>query len=314
MTAYVARRVALLPINVLILSIFVFGMIRSVPGDVVAGKLENNYSKSQADKLLQQYGLDEPAWKQYFIWLGDVVRGEFGSSFITSRPISEDLKQRTPVSAEFLLLVSIIQIPLGVILGVVSAVGQNRPQDYMARFLSILMLAIPSFWLATLVIILPSLWWGWALPVGYSKLLDDPQRNLYQLSVPAVIAGLSSSAVLMRVTRSQMLEVLRSDYIRTARAKGLPSRTVVLVHGLKNALIPVVTVIGLSVAAGFGSLVIMEQVFSIPGLGSYTVSALANRDYPAIQAVVLVVGMVFTIANLVVDLSYSLLDPRIRYS
>ncbi|MFN0147034.1 MAG: ABC transporter permease, partial [Dehalococcoidia bacterium] len=232
---------------------------------------------------------------------------------ITNRSIGRDVKERLPVTLEFLVLVMLMQVPLGVGLGVLSAVFQNTVLDYGIRFTSILLLAIPSFWLATLVIILPSVWWSWSLPIGYSDLWDNPTRNLYQLSVPASIAAISSAAVLMRVTRSQMLEVMRSDYVRTARAKGLSPRVVILRHTLHNALVPVITVIGLTVAVGVGGAVIMEQVFSIPGIGSYTASSLVSRDYPAIQAVTLLIGLSLCVVNLVVDLSYGLVDPRIRF-
>ena len=307
------RRLLLLPVVVLMLSIFVFGLVRSVPGDVVAAKLENSYSQAQADELLAQYGLDKPVVEQYFTWLGRVFQGDFGRSFVTNREISEDLSQRLPTTLELLFLVTLMQVPLGIGLGIVSAMYQDRLSDYAIRFLSIVLLAIPSFWLATLVIILPSIWWQWSLPIGYSKLWDDPDRNLYQLSIPAALAAFSSAAVVMRVTRSQMLEVIRADYVRTARAKGLRERSVIYRHALKNALIPVVTVIGLTVGAGFSGLVIMEQVFSIPGIGSYTVAALASRDYPVIQAVVLIIGIAFTLVTLAVDLSYVWLDPRVRF-
>ena len=210
------------------------------------------------------------------------------------------------------MLTLIFMVPLGVALGVVASLRQDRREDYVVRIFSILLLAIPSFWLATLVIILPSLLANWSLPVGYSKLWENPDRNLFQVSVPALVLGVSSAAIVMRVTRSQMLEVLRQEYIQTARAKGLDVRWIVIRHALPNTLIPLVTVIGLTVGFLIGGSVIIEQVFSLPGLGSYLFNALTARDLPVIQAVVLLTGTAFVLVNVVVDLSYAWLDPRIR--
>ena len=312
MRTYVYRRLLLVPITVLLLSMFVFGLVRAVPGDVVASKLENSYSQDQADELLAHFGLDKPLVEQYAIWLGQIFTGDLGRSFVTSRPILDDIKVRLPVTIELLVLTLIFMVPLGVALGVVASLRQDRREDYAVRIFSILLLAIPSFWLATLVIILPSLLANWSLPVGYSKLWENPDRNLFQVSVPAAVLGVSSAAIVMRVTRSQMLEVLRQEYIQTARAKGLDVRWIVIRHALPNTLIPLVTVIGLTVGFLIGGSVIIEQVFSLPGLGSYLFNALTARDLPVIQAVVLLTGTAFVLVNVVVDLSYAWLDPRIR--
>ena len=312
MRTYVYRRLLLVPITVLLLSMFVFGLVRAVPGDVVASKLENSYSQDQADELLAHFGLDKPLVEQYAIWLGQIFTGDLGRSFVTSRPILDDIKVRLPVTIELLVLTLIFMVPLGVTLGVVASLRQDRREDYVVRIFSILLLAIPSFWLATLVIILPSLLANWSLPVGYSKLWENPDRNLFQVSVPALVLGVSSAAIVMRVTRSQMLEVLRQEYIQTARAKGLDVRWIVIRHALPNTLIPLVTVIGLTVGFLIGGSVIIEQVFSLPGLGSYLFNALTARDLPVIQAVVLLTGTGFVLVNVVVDLSYAWLDPRIR--
>ena len=312
MRTYVYRRLLLVPITVLLLSMFVFGLVRAVPGDVVASKLENSYSQDQADELLAHFGLDKPLVEQYAIWLGQIFTGDLGRSFVTSRPILDDIKVRLPVTIELLVLTLIFMVPLGVTLGVVASLRQDRREDYVVRIFSILLLAIPSFWLATLVIILPSLLANWSLPVGYSKLWENPDRNLFQVSVPALVLGVSSAAIVMRVTRSQMLEVLRQEYIQTARAKGLDVRWIVIRHALPNTLIPLVTVIGLTVGFLIGGSVIIEQVFSLPGLGSYLFNALTARDLPVIQAVVLLTGTAFVLVNVVVDLSYAWLDPRIR--
>lgn len=314
MNNYLARRLLLVPVTVFLLSAFVFAMLRAVPGSVVEGKLGDNYTPEQADALAKKYGFDDPVHVQYVKWVSDVLRGDLGTSLVNATPIADEFTRRFPVTLELLLLTMIIQVPLGIGLGVVSATRQNRPEDLILRVVAILFLAVPSFWLATLVIILPLLWWNYSLPSGYVDIWVDPITNFKQMIAPAAVAGTAGAAILMRATRSYLLEVLRQDYIRTAQAKGVRWRVVVLRHALRNAFIPLVTIIGLSFASSFGGSVIAEQIFSLPGLGQYIVSAIVLRDYPIIQTFVIFFGTVFVVVNLIVDMTYVWLDPRVGVS
>ena len=314
MRSYVARRLLLVPVTVVLLSIFVFAMLRAVPGSAVDTKLENNYTPEQAEELRALYGFDQPIYEQFGRWVWRIAQGDLGKSIITARSIGEEFTRRLPVTAELLILTMLIQVPLGVGLGVISATRQDKLEDYGLRFGAIMLLAIPNFWLATMTVIIPLLLFSVALPVGYSQLWNDPLRNLTQMIVPAAVSGGAGSAILMRVTRSYLLEVLRQDYVRTARAKGLEERAVVIRHALRNAFIPVITIIGLSFASGFGGSVIVEQIYSLPGLGQYIINALLLRDYPVIQLFVIFFGALFVLVNLTVDMSYAWLDPRVRVS
>ena len=218
-----------------------------------------------------------------------------------------------PVTVELLVLTMLIYIPLGIGTGVWSAVRQNRPDDYVIRFITILFLAIPNFWLATLVVVIPLVLWGYAPPLPYEQFWDNPGTNLIQMIVPAVVAALAGAAVLGRVARSEMLEVLRQDYVRTAYAKGLAGRVVVVRHALRNTMIPLITLIGLVVATGVAGAVIVEQVFAIPGMGRYLIQSLLTNDLPVVQVWMLIFGAAFVLINLLVDISYGAFDPRIRF-
>jgi peptide/nickel transport system permease protein len=308
------RRLLLVPVVLLLLSLFVFWMVRSIPGDVVDFRLESSYTPERAEQMRADLGLDQPLWQQYPDWLGDAVQGDLGRSFITDRPVLQEIKERIPVTLELVILSVLIQLIVGIPLGIIAAVRQGGIVDHGIRLISIVALAVPSFWVATLVLVIPSILWEWSPPFGYSKFFDDPLRNLEQFAIPAAILGLSLSAIILRLTRAQMLEVLRQDYITTARAKGLRGMTVVQRHALKNALIPIVTVVGLTVAGAISGAVIIETIFALPGLGSYGVDAVNRRDYTAIQAFALVVGAAYILINLIVDVSYGYLNPRIRYS
>jgi peptide/nickel transport system permease protein len=309
---YLVRRLLLVPVTIFLLSAFVFAMLRAVPGSVIESKLGDNYTPKQAKALAHQYGFDRPIYEQYASWAGRILQGDLGKSLVSARPVADQFKRRFPVTLELLLLTMMIQVPLGIGLGVISATRQDKPEDYILRVGAILFLAIPNFWLATLVIVLPLLWWNVSLPAGYVDFWVDPMRNLHQMIVPALVAGAAGAAILMRATRSYLLEVLRQDYVRTARAKGLNSRVVVLRHALRNAFIPILTIIGLSFASGFAGSVIMEQIFALPGLGQYIVSSLTLRDYSVIQTFVILFGTAFVLINLLVDLAYGWLDPRVR--
>jgi peptide/nickel transport system permease protein len=251
--------------------------------------------------------------EQYLHWAGAALQGNLGRSLWNSTPVAEDLAARLPVTVELSVLALIVAVIVALPIGVYSAIRQDTAGDYVARSFSILMLAIPSFWLGTLVMVFPSIWWGWSPEIDYVPLTRDPLKNLSQMILPAVILGTSLSAVTMRFTRTMMLEVLRQDYIRTAWAKGLGERLVVTRHALRNALIPVVTLIGLQAPLLIGGAVIIEQIFVIPGMGLLLLEAVGQRDYPIITGVFLVVGLCVMLINLLVDLSYGILDPRVRY-
>ncbi len=317
MRNYIFRRLMLLPVTVLLLSIFVFGLIRLVPGSVIDARLSAGFpGTANADdraKLEAHFGLDKPVHVQYINWIGQVFTGDFGTSWLTKEDILENFGRKMPVTIELLFLTLLIYIPLGIGTGVWSAVRQNRPDDYGIRFITILFLAIPNFWLATLVIVIPLVLWGHAPPVPYQQLWEEPSTNLIQMIVPAAIAALAGAAVLGRVARSEMLEVLRQDYVRTAYSKGLTSRVVILRHALRNTMIPLITLIGLVFATGIAGAVIVEQIFAIPGMGRYLVQSVLTNDLPVVQVWMLIFGSAFIIVNLAVDISYGIFDPRIRF-
>jgi len=314
MTAYIMRRLMLLPVTVLMLSVFVFMMIRLVPGSVVDQRLTDRNTKGDREALEAFFGLDRPVYEQYFRWLGQIAQGDLGRSWLTNERIVDHIERRMPVTLELFVLTSTISIPLGIGMGILSAVRRNRPEDYLVRLSAITFLAVPNFWLATLLIILPLLFWGYSPPIPYSDLWDDPLRNL-QLMVPAALIGaIGGAAGLARVARSEMLEVLRQDYVRTAYSKGLANRSVLTGHALRNALIPLVTILGFSFAGSIAGSVITETVFSIPGMGRYIIGALQTSDLPIVQVWMLLFGTFFVTVNLIVDLSYAFIDPRIRLS
>jgi peptide/nickel transport system permease protein len=313
--AYIIRRLLALIPTLIFASIIVFTTVRLIPGDIIDMMLsQNDISASKMDReaLMATLGLDKPMWSQYLTWIGNLFKGDMGNSLWQSTPVTERLAQRIPVTFELGVLAILIGLLIALPVGVYSAIRQDTAGDYIARSFSILLLAIPSFWLGTMVVVIPSILWGWSPEVSYIPFWEDPWGNLKQMLVPAAVLGAALSAVTMRMTRTMMLEVLRQDYIRTATAKGLPERLVVFRHALRNALIPVVTLIGLQAPLVIGGAVIIEQIFGIPGMGTLLLDAVSQRDYPVITGVFLVVGLAVMLINLLVDLSYGLLDPRVR--
>jgi peptide/nickel transport system permease protein len=242
-----------------------------------------------------------------------VVQGNLGESLWTKRSVLEEMARRLPVSLELGALAILVALCLALPVGVLSAVRQDTLQDYTARSLAILGLSVPGFWKATLVIVLPSMWFGWAPPLQFTPFVQDPWQHLSQFILPAIILGIASGASIMRLTRALMLEVLRQDYIRTAWSKGLHERRVVLKHALKNAVIPVVTIVGIQITQIAGGTVIMETIFGLPGMGRFLVDAIYQRDYPVVQGVNLLIASTIVCVNLLVDITYAYLDPRIRY-
>lgn len=317
MQAYIVRRLLALVPTLVFASTIVFLTVRMIPGDIIDMMLSQNdigAAKMGREQLEKALGLDQPIWLQYGHWIGGIVfDGDLGRSLWQSTPVREILFARLPVTFELGFIALVVALSLAIPIGVYSAMRQDTAGDYLARSFSILMLAIPSFWIGTMVMVFPSIWWGWSPPMRFVALTEDPLQNLGQMVTPAIILGVGLSALTMRLTRTMMLEVLRQDYIRTAWAKGLGERLIVVRHALRNALIPVVTLIGLQAPLLIGGAVIMEQIFVIPGMGLLLLDAVSQRDYPIISGVFLVVGVVVMLINLLVDLSYGLLDPAVRY-
>ena len=317
MQAYLARRLLALIPALFFASLIVFVIIRLVPGDVIDMMLSQNdvgADKLSRDQLIATLGLDRPMWQQYFHWIsGILLHGDFGRSLWQNTPVAELLGARMPITFQLGLMAMIVALTIALPIGIYSAIRQDTAGDYLTRSFSILMLAVPSFWMGTMVMVFPSIWWGWSPQVNFVPFTVDPVQNLKQMILPSLILGTALSAITMRLTRTMMLEVLRQDYIRTAWAKGLSERLVVVRHALRNALIPVVTLIGLQAPILIGGAVIVEQIFVIPGMGLLLLEAISQRDYPIITGVSLVIGLSVMLINLAVDLSYGLLDPKVRY-
>jgi peptide/nickel transport system permease protein len=317
MQAYVIRRVLALVPTLIFASLIVFITVRLIPGDVIDLMLSTNdigADKKSRAQLEAALGLDQPMFSQYFRWIGAILlEGSLGKSLWQNTPVMEEILHRLPLTFELGLMALIVALIVGIPIGVYSAVSQDTIGDYVTRSFAILALALPGFWVGTLVMVFPSIWWGWSPDVKLTPFTEDPLRQMGQMLIPALILGKAFSAVVMRLTRTMMLEVMRQDYIRTALAKGLATRTTILRHALRNALIPVVTLVGLQAPVLFGGAVILEQIFVIPGMGLLLLEAVSQRDYPIITGVFLIVGVAVVFINLLVDLSYGLLDPKVRY-
>lgn len=315
MQAYIIRRLlALLP-TLFFASLIVFISMRLIPGDVIDLMLAQNDISTGQDraKIEAALGFDRPVYVQYFSWIGNALIGDLGRSLWQNVPVTEQLLETLPITFELGFLALIVALTVAIPIGIYSAMRQDTAGDYIARSFSLVMLAVPSFWLGTLVMVFPSVWWRWAPELEYTPFFEDPLKNLSHMMVPAILLGLSMSAVTMRMTRTMMLEVMRQDYIRTARAKGLGETLVVVRHALRNGLIPVVTLIGLQAPLLIGGAVILEQIFVVPGMGLLLLEAVFQRDYPVVSGVFLVVGVGVLFINLLVDLSYGLLDPKVRH-
>lgn len=310
---YLAKRLLVAIPSLLIASLIVFTLPRLIPGDVVAMMLEEKAYAKDLDELRAKLGLNRPIYVQYFEWLGRAATGDLGESLWTRRPVLEEIGQRLPITLELALMSLGIALVIAIPIGVVSAARQDTLQDYTARSVAILGLSVPGFWLATLVIVLPAIWWGWRPLTGYVEISKDPAGHLVQMLLPAVILGIAFAAAMMRLTRGMLLEVLRQDYVRTAWSKGLRERVIILKHGLRNAIIPVITYIGTQLPQVIGGTVVIETIFGLPGMSRFLFDAINQRDYPVIQGVNLVVVSFIVVINLTVDALYAVLDPRIRY-
>ena len=319
MRAYIIRRLLLILPTLFLLSILVFLSVRFIPGDVIdvmQGRLEYLGSTGRLDReaLEQKLGLDVPAWVQYGRWLGGILlHGTLGESLMGDWSVEEKIVGRLPVTIELGVLAIVIGLLIALPVGIYSAIRQDTAVDYAGRSIAILGLATPNFWLALMVIIYPSIWWGWSPPMRLITFSEDPLGNLGMFLIPSLILGMASAAATMRMTRTMMLEVLRQDYIRTAWSKGLKERVVVVRHAVKNAFIPIVTTIGLQLPILVGGAVIIESIFNLPGLGRLLLDALNDRDYPVVAGINLVFGTAVMGINLMIDLIYAFLDPRVRY-
>lgn len=313
MRQYVIKRLLLVVPTLFIITLIVFTMTRLIPGDVVEMMFEDQaYAKDMA-AMRALLGLDRPIYVQYVAWVGKVVRGDLGVSLWTKNPVIEEILYRLPVTLQLGMLAMLFAVTMAIPIGVLSAVRQDTASDYVARSFAIGGLSVPGFWLATIAIVLPAYYFGWTPPIQFVTFADDPLGHIGQFLLPGFILGLASAASVMRLTRAMMLEVLRQDYVRTAWSKGLHERIVVLKHALRNAIIPVITILGIQLAQVAGGTVIMETIFGLPGMGKFLFDALLQRDYPVVQGVNLLLASVIVLTNLATDLTYALIDPRIRY-
>ena len=316
MRKYIARRLLmLLPIWVGV-SIFIFILMRIIPGDVAAVILgeEAAVSKEELENLRHSLGLDKPLYEQYGTWLWNAVHLDLGTSHITHQPVTSEILRRVGPSAQLAFMSLFVALIIALPIGILSAYRQDTWVDYLGRVLSISGLAVPNFWLGILLILFLLVQFDWSVPILYKSPFQDPVANLQKMVWPALISGSSGAALVSRMVRSSMLEVLREDYVRTARAKGLLERQVLVRHALRNAMLPVVTVLGIYFAILLSGQIIMESLFIIPGMGDLLISGIQNRDYPVVEATLLVIATIVLISNLVVDITYAWLNPTIRYA
>lgn len=315
MQQYIIRRLVFMVPTIILMTIVVFGLVRIMPGDFIVAQMSEarGVDPEMLDVWRAELGLDAPAHEQYFTWLGGIITGDWGTSFWLNEPVLQVIRHALPISAELGILSVIIGLGIAVPVGIISAMFQDKPIDYVGRSISIGFLSVPNFFLCTLVIIYGAILFNWFPPQVYHSPFDDPLANLEQFLPGAIVLGTALSAQNMRMIRTTMLETLRMDYVRTARAKGLGETKVVFKHALRNALIPVVTLLGFQISVVIGGSVIVETVFSINGMANTYVDAVLQRDYPLVQGILLVFVVATLLTNLAVDLSYSWLDPRIRY-
>jgi peptide/nickel transport system permease protein len=314
MRQYVLRRLTLAIPTLFLVSLIVFAMMRLMPGDVATRMVEGHAYAPTLDALRKDLGLDRPAIVQYLDWVGGILlRGDFGRSYWTRQPILDEFVRRFPVTLELALLTILVSVVIGVLVGIVSAARQDSVSDYLGRVLAIFALSVPYFGLAVLVVVLPAIYFKWTPVWTYVAFTVDPQENLKIMIVPALVFGVTRAGPIMRIMRSALLDVLRQEYIRTAWSKGLSERTIVLRHALKNAMIPVISLVGLQMPLYIGGSVIIEAIFRLPGVGLFFFEALTRLDYPVVQSVNLIVAAMVVGLNLLIDLSYAFLDPRIRY-
>ena len=319
MQAYITKRCLLFIPTLLMATLMAFLLLRVIPGDPALVKLagetgESSFTQAQLEALQAKLGTDRPLYVQYAKWVWGMLRLDFGQSMFFDEPVAKDLADKFPITLELTVLALLIATIIAVPLGLVSAIKQDTPADYIARIISITGVALPNFWVGILIVYFLVLFFAWMPPLGYADLWDDPATNLQQFVFPALALGFFEMAFTARVTRSSMLEVYREDYTRTARGKGLAERVVILRHALKNALLPVVTVSGFQFGRLLAGTVVIENIFMVPGMGKLLVDSVFHRDYTEVQAIVMVVTVSVLILNLLLDVIYGWLNPRIRYS
>ncbi|WP_028783826.1 ABC transporter permease [Thalassobacillus devorans] len=313
MFAYILRRLLMLIPVLFGISVFIFLIMKMIPGDVVSTILGTEATDEARRQLEKQFGLNLPIYQQYLQWMGGVLTGDFGVSLRTGKPILGDIISRFGLTLELTMLSAFISWIIAIPLGIVAALKRNTSTDFGVRIISLLGVSVPNFALATLLLLVLSLAFSYYPPAGYVSLFEDPMKNLQMMILPAFVLGTAMAGAVMRMTRSSILEVLRQDFIRTIRAKGASERIVIFNHALKNAMIPILTIIGMQIGTLLGGTVIIEQIFSLPGLGQMVLTAINQRDYPVVQGAVLFIATVFVLINLLVDILYSYLDPRITY-
>jgi len=318
MGKYAVRRMVLFVPTLLVATILVFALFWIVPGDpaltILGGEGDSGaVSSEQLQQLRQKLGLDRPLYVQYASWLRNVLRGDLGTSLWYKTPVWSQLKDRFLVTMELAVMAILLAVCAAVPLGIVSAVKQDTGLDYLSRFFSSVGIALPTFWFGILIVYALATFFEWLPPLGYATLWDDPLLNLQQLFLPALTLAFNDLAFTARVTRSSMLEVMREDYLRTARAKGLVEMAVIGRHALKNALLPVLTVSGYQFARLLGGVIIVESIFAVPGMGTLLIDSIIHRDFIVLQAIVVLIAAVVLTLNLLIDLSYGVLDPRVRY-
>ena len=313
MKTYVIRRLLQLIPVLFGISVLIFAVMKMIPGDVISGILGVDATPELREQLREIYGLDRPYVVQYLDWIGGVLRGDFGESIRTAEPILPQILTRFQVTAELTILAAIISWFIAIPLGILAAVKRNSLADRFVRVFALLGVSVPNFALSILLILFLSLAFGYFSPLGYVSFFEDPLRNLQIMILPASILGVSIAGSVMRMTRSSVLEVLRQDFVKTVRAKGASERVAIFKHVLRNALIPIITLVGMQIGTLLGGAVIVEQIFSLPGLGQMTLTGINQRDYPVVQGCVLFIAFVYVLVNLITDLLYTWIDPRISY-
>ena len=317
MRQYAAKRIGLFIPTVLLVTVIVFVVMRLIPGDPALAILSADdaaYTEQELQELRVQLGTDRPIVVQYLDWMSGLLRGDFGTSFWWNGPVMDRLGERIPVTIELAILGIALAVVCAVPLGVISAIKPDSPIDYVSRIFTLVGISIPTFFSGILLTLILIRAFGWLPPLGYEDIWDDPWANIKQMMLPALALGFYDMAFIARVTRSSMMEILREDYMRTARSKGLRERIVLSRHGLKNAVLPILTISGWQFGRLFGGTVIIERIFLIPGVGQLLIDAVFQRDFPTIQAIIVIVAVSIVIINLLVDLLYGWLDPRIRYA
>lgn len=314
MSRYIVQRIILVPVVAFLVASLVFLLVRALPGDIVNVLAAEAPQYGESNELRTELGLDKPLEEQYFAFLGGAIRGDFGNSLFFREPVSNQLKQALPVTVQLTVMAVLLSVLVAIPFGVAGAVHRSGPIDYFVRGFATLMHTLPNFWIGTLTLTFLAIWFTWTPPARYTPIWVDPISNLQQFLIPTLVLGIGTMGLKMRLVRAQMLEVMSQDYIRTAKAKGLTNSKIISRHALRNAMVPVVSIIGNQTGALLGGAAIIETIFNLPGLGRVLIQAVDNRDYPTIQATVLVTAMLLVIVNLIADLIYAWLNPRIRYS